>query len=756
MITVPPAPPDGPAPPRGPSPPPGEAQRRLSLPKSWPALPPLVEVVVVGMLVVVAALGFTPVFAGGAVVPLATVAAVPVLLSVGLAAPPRAVRLSLGLALWAVVTVVAAYGSVAEVASLAGGLRDGVQRLFTTALPVDSSGDELAIVSFLVAVASTAACELTMARRTGLLPALPPVLLLGAALVAGAGGRPMPRAVPALAVAGVGGLAVLRSMWRGGRANARLVVGVAVITGVAVAAATLGPHLPGARSRSRYDPRTAYAPVAPRPGVSPLVGFAASLAGPGETVFSVRAGPGVERWRLTTLDHFDGQLWTSAAAFRRAGRVLPEDPSVRVATDRLDQEVTIEQLEGYFLPGADRPAEMSVPGLGVDPSSGTLLVPRDRAVPRHYGLVSKLARPSPVQLRLAEAVPSEDAPDLQVPESLRQLAEQVARESPSAFGRMAALQDLFRGAGFTYDATAEAPSGHSLFHLGELMRKRRGTAEQYASAFAVLGLYLGYQTRVVVGYLPGQRDEATSTYRVRSTDLHAWPEVHFKDVGWVPFEPSPLGQLAGPADKELPTPLPAVEQAVRDELSDKGAGAGRRNRERRAPASEAGGGPAWVLIGMSVLGGSALFGPLAIMIAKALRRRRWRSAGPPGERVLGAWNEVVDRLRERRISVTTDMTADEVVGASASVMEVTPGALRSLSAAADAALYAGAALGQDAADAARRWVREVLAELDKGVPWWMRLRAKLSPAPLLARPKPKSQGSMQGFRPGLLAGTQQR
>lgn len=696
----------------------------------------VVELTVAGMLVVVVALAFTPVFAGGAAVPLVLAAGLPVVLTAGLTTARRPPRLAAGLAAWVLLAALAAYESPARLASVAGGLRDGAQRLLTTALPADARGDELTVVLFLVWAASTAGCELVLRRRRSVLPVLPPVLLLGAALVAGAGGRSVPAAVPALAVAGVATFAMLRSTWRADRDRSRLIVGLAVVAGVAVVAAAAGPHVPGAGARSRYDPRSAYDPVVARPAVSPLVGFATSLTAPAETVFSVRAAPGIGQWRLTALDLFDGQLWTSAAAFRRAGRFLPGDPDVKVATEDVEQEVSVDRLEGYFLPAADRPAEISVAGLGVDPASGTLLVPRDRPTPRRYTLVSKLARATPVELRLAEAVALDEtgARLPPIPLSLRQLAEQVTSGSPSAFGKMAALQQHFRGGGFTYDATPQAPSGHSLFHISELMSKRRGTAEQYASAFAVLALSLGYEARVAAGYRSGQRDQATSTYRVRATDLHAWPEVRFRSVGWVSFEPSPLDQRAEKPEQELPAPLPAVEQAVRDELSATGPGAGGEGNRQRSPRQGQDDGTPWLLVAAVVALGLALLLPLATLVAKARRRRRWRRARSPRALVVGAWNEAVDRLRESRVRVSEAMTAEEVVDAAArSLGPASPAALRPLAGAADSALFASQDPDGRVAETAWGWAREVATELRRDVSWWRRPALALNPSPLLPR-----------------------
>lgn len=712
--------------------------RRLS----WTTLGPVVELAVAGFVVAVVAIGFTPVFARGGLLPLVLAAVFPVVLTAGLTRARRQLRIMVGFAAWAPMAALAAYGSVVRLTALAGGLRDGAQRLLTTALPADARGDELTVVLFLVWAASTAACELVLRRRQGLLPVLPPVLLLITALVAGAGGRPLPPAVPAVAVAGLATFAMLRSTWRTGRDHSRLIVGAAVAAAVAVVASAAGPRFPGAGARSRYDPREAHDPVVARPAISPLVGFAASLAVPAETVFSARAAPGIEQWRLTALDRFDGQLWTSAAAFRRAGRVLPGDPEVKVATDVVEQEVTLDHLEGYFLPAADRPTEISVTGLGVDPASATLLVPQDRPVPGRYTVVSNLARRTPVELRLAEAVALEEtgASPPSIPTPLRELAEQVTADSPSAFGKMAALQQHFRGGDYTYDATQEAPSGHSLFHISELVAKRRGTAEQYASAFAALALALGYEARVAVGYRAGERDEATATYRVRNTDLHAWPEVRFKGVGWVPFEPSPLGRLAEKADQDLPAPLPSVEQAVRDELSGGGGAGGDRNRQA-APRQDQDAATPWFVVVAFVALGLALLVPPAILAAKARRRRRWRRAGSPSARVVGAWNEAVDRLRERRVPLSGAMTADEVVDTAARLLgPASPAALRPLAAAADSALFGSRQPDRQVADAAWSWAREVAGELKGSASWWRRPVFALNPLPLLPLRTSRARG----------------
>jgi len=44
---------------------------------------------------------------------------------------------------------------------------------------------------------------------------------------------------------------------------------------------------------------------------------------------------------------------------------------------------------------------------------------------------------------------------------------------------------------------------------------------------------------VALGYTPGEK-ESDGTRLVTSDDAHAWVEVYFADLGWVPFDPTPI------------------------------------------------------------------------------------------------------------------------------------------------------------------------------------------------------------------------
>lgn len=106
---------------------------------------------------------------------------------------------------------------------------------------------------------------------------------------------------------------------------------------------------------------------------------------------------------------------------------------------------------------------------------------------------------------------------------------------------MIALQAWFTSE-FTYDLTAPATDdGHP---IEVFLETRLGFCEQFASTFAVMARALGVPSRVAVGFTPGELD-ADGSYRVTGKNSHAWPEIWFDDIGWIPFEPTPQRALPG-------------------------------------------------------------------------------------------------------------------------------------------------------------------------------------------------------------------
>ena len=55
----------------------------------------------------------------------------------------------------------------------------------------------------------------------------------------------------------------------------------------------------------------------------------------------------------------------------------------------------------------------------------------------------------------------------------------------------------------------------------------------------------GIPARVAVGFTPGDGGTRRRCTTCEGKHAHAWPEVYFTGIGWVPFEPTPTRGAPG-------------------------------------------------------------------------------------------------------------------------------------------------------------------------------------------------------------------
>jgi hypothetical protein len=89
---------------------------------------------------------------------------------------------------------------------------------------------------------------------------------------------------------------------------------------------------------------------------------------------------------------------------------------------------------------------------------------------------------------------------------------------------------------YHYTTHVGAPGLEPLLEF--LFHTHRGYCQHFAGAAALLLRVAGVPTRVVVGFATGEQVN-NNTWAVRDEDAHAWIEVYFPGVGWVPFNPTP-------------------------------------------------------------------------------------------------------------------------------------------------------------------------------------------------------------------------
>ncbi|MEV4726211.1 DUF3488 and transglutaminase-like domain-containing protein [Micromonospora humida] len=571
-------------------------------------------------------------------------------------------------------------------ADLPGGFLDvtadaaanAVPRLLTAMIPVEPAPDTVLVPVVAAWLAGLAGAEVALRAGRVLLGFLPATASYAGAVYV-VGPNAPPAVGPSVVFAGLVALALTAGRTPGDdpvaglppavrgplrvRATAVSAAGVAVVVG---SAALLGPALAGRIDDRPVDPRR----YVPPPRVesldeNPLIRISGWALEPQQELLDVSTrapGDGPTTIRLAVLSDYDGVTWRVGATYRTAGRVLPGgDP---VASDTVRQEITVAGLTGRLLPAVATPRTVDGARVAYDPQSGTLIRPEGLTPGLTYTVTSARERLDANLLATAD-VPAgaQVARVLRVPdgtpERLRRLATHLAEENGAPYARAAAVEQFLAE---HYRLVADAPSGHAYPNLEFFLfgprggGGQRGTSEQFAAAFAVLGRLTGLPTRVVVGFT------ARGDGPVRAADAYAWPEVLFAGVGWVPFDPRPRPDTAprpveddfrpappSPPPSEVPEPTgtpsatpPAVAAPGRTTTGERGG---------RTP----------LLLGAGA--GGLLLPGVALGVLAWRRRAQTRARlgrGDPGARVGGAWRHTTDALRLSGRPVGGDLSATEV------------------------------------------------------------------------------------------------
>lgn len=266
--------------------------------------------------------------------------------------------------------------------------------------------------------------------------------------------------------------------------------------------------------------------------------------------------PNVPYLRAVTLSSFNGKVWLpdrtdSTPVGRGAGfGDVQVDSDIKV--EEYQTKVTIQNLVTQYLP-------IPFPAVAIDGLTGQWAVmPQNRTVigstttvqGLSYEVITDLPEPTLEQIRAASARLGSDNPyDHSLPPNtpaiIGGLARQLTDGAGSDYDALVDLQNWFRGSDFTYSLTAPVRDGYDTSGVASVtafLKQKEGYCIHFASAFAMMARELGMASRIVVGYLPGTDTTASfqgdSVYSVSSAQLHAWPEVYFQGIGWIPFEPT--------------------------------------------------------------------------------------------------------------------------------------------------------------------------------------------------------------------------
>ncbi|MGC5171460.1 transglutaminaseTgpA domain-containing protein [Microbacterium sp. DT81.1] len=441
--------------------------------------------------------------------------------------------------------------------------------------------------------------------------------------------------------------------------------GIGAIAVVVAIAAT--PLLPVAEAQ----PGAGFAPRGN--SIDPSLELGSDLRQPRESeVLRVRTDASTTPYlRAATLSEFTGRVWLPDV-----GGTTPLEDGLEEVDVNDDVRVTEYTTSVEIVDLTSRWLPISYPAVQVDGLEGTwaammenrTVVSEEFASNRQtYEVVTHLPRPTLEQVRGAEAELG-IAPDhtksvpAQVPAIVVDLARQVTAGTTTDYDALVALQRWFRGGEFTYSLDApvdDSFDGTGLQAMAEFLEVKSGYCVHFASTFALMARVLEMPSRVVVGYLPGtstgESVDGETVFSVMSSQLHAWPEVHFEGIGWVPFEPT---TGLGVPTTFAPASVPVTPDGT--DVEPQNADGATPAPTSSIPPGEPGGPP---LVGSSGVE-TAPFDPLPILAAalvialllavpgvfREVRRRTQIAAARAGD-AGAAWRELQETALDMGIAV---------------------------------------------------------------------------------------------------------
>lgn len=473
----------------------------------------------------------------------------------------------------ALLFVVPTPGAVAQAKALAEG---GFVSIAQQGLPaVADAGISFLLIGGVVVLTWAAdlfAFSIRLPALTGLFPA---ALLAVPAVIDPSDVSWASLVVTAVAYAGVLAVSATPERRKGSRvAPATAVPSLAIVTVVVVGAGLL------AGSATGYARTTASSGVSGalfNGAIDPVVALGSDLRRPNPvTVLRYATDSDLPVYlRVLTVSDFDGENWGPSDTEQTAAidaPIPPEGLGEGVAREAEEVDVSIETLRSTWLPVPYPVSSLS--GVGEswlqDVQDGSIRGEATTRAGDDYEVQALRLAPDPQQLVDAPAPTGVDRylslPD-DVPEIVRSTALEVTVDAPTGYDRARALQSFFRSSEFRYSEQTPAEEGYDGDGVGVLaafLDAREGYCVHFASAMAVMARELGIPSRLAIGYQPGSvvpsRGNDLTSYRVLSSDLHAWPELYFEGVGWLPFEPTP--SRGAPASYTLPSATASTRPAT--------------------------------------------------------------------------------------------------------------------------------------------------------------------------------------------------
>ena len=259
------------------------------------------------------------------------------------------------------------------------------------------------------------------------------------------------------------------------------------------------------------------------------------------------SSPAFSYWRGYAFDRYSNNAWSQTSTDLE--ELIAEDRA-RFAVGRVRGQTFVQtfyivrDLPNIIWVGGD-PVELFFPTerMGRD-STGGFRVGQALQSGMIYSVISNRISASEDAMRQANQRPYPRdilAVNLQLPDTItprtHDLARQLTEGKPTAYDKVIAIRDYLLTIPYDFSPPPQAPNTDAVDQF--LFVDRRGICEHYVSAMVIMLRSLGIPARLAVGYGSGDYNPFTGYYEVRASHAHAWAEVYFPELGWLPFDPTP-------------------------------------------------------------------------------------------------------------------------------------------------------------------------------------------------------------------------
>jgi len=272
-------------------------------------------------------------------------------------------------------------------------------------------------------------------------------------------------------------------------------------------------------------------------------------------------------WRGQAYDRYTGSGWTKEAS-TITRLVAREDGWMEVpGADQIEGEinrqvVSLVGMESRAIFAAARPVKVRINrqqvGAGAlnyyaETDAYDCMATRFLMNPGvEYEVISKMPPSDPERLRDCPAEYSQEMIErymarvpAQAQAELGGLVKELTSEAETPYDKVIALREYLAEQCVYSERAPTIPRGQDAAAYF-VNRGRKGACGLFATALAVMCRLAGVPARVATGFQTGSYDAEAGAFTALHRDAHAWTEVYFPGVGWVPFDQAARRSEDGP------------------------------------------------------------------------------------------------------------------------------------------------------------------------------------------------------------------